>query len=91
MTLTTIQIRRKGLITLPAVLRRKYNVDEGDVYSLLDLGDGSLLLMPGTSRVAQSGDEVARLLSEKDVTLDELLIALEDERAAYYQEHYVQT
>lgn len=91
MSQTTIQIRRKGVITLPVSLRRKYHLGEGDVYSLIDLGSGSFLLMPGTSQVAQSGDEVARLLNEKNVTLDKLLVALEEERATYYQEQYVQT
>ena len=44
MTTTTVQIRRKGVITLPVALRRQYGLDEGDVFTLVDLGDGSFLL-----------------------------------------------
>jgi AbrB family looped-hinge helix DNA binding protein len=87
----TVQIRRKGVITLPAALRRQYGLDEGDVFSLVDLGDGSFLLIPRVSQVARLGDQVAKLMEEKDVSMEEMLEALDQEREAYYQEHYVQT
>jgi len=51
MATTTVQIRRKGLITLPAELRRQYNLTEGDALTLVDLGDGSFLLTPRVSQV----------------------------------------
>ena len=88
MTTVTVQIRRKGVITLPVELRRQYNLDEGDVFTLVDLGDGSFLLTPRVSQVAHLGDQVARLMAEEGVTLEEMLEALDQERADYYQEHY---
>ena len=36
------------------------------------------------------GDEVARLMAEEGVTLEEMMETLDQEREAYYQEHYVQ-
>ena len=86
----TIQIRRKGVITLPVELRRRYNLGEGDVLTLEDLGDGTFLLAPRVSRVAKSGDRVAELLEEYQVSTEELLSALEEEREGYYQDHYVE-
>jgi bifunctional DNA-binding transcriptional regulator/antitoxin component of YhaV-PrlF toxin-antitoxin module len=91
MTTMTVQIRRKGVITLPVELRRQYNLDEGDVFTLVDLGDGSFLLTPQVSQVARLGNQVAQLMEEEDVTLDEMLEALDQERETYYQEHYAQT
>jgi len=91
MTTTTIQIRRKGVITLPAKLRRQYNLDEGDVFTLVDLGDGSFLLTPQVSQVAHLGDQVARLMEEEGVTVEEMLEALDQEREIYYREHYAQS
>jgi bifunctional DNA-binding transcriptional regulator/antitoxin component of YhaV-PrlF toxin-antitoxin module len=91
MTTMTVQIRRKGVITLPVELRRQYNLDEGDVFTLVDLGDGSFLLTPRVSQVARLGNQVAQLMEEGDVTLDEMLEALDQERETYYQEHYAQT
>ena len=87
----TIQIRRKGVITLPAELRRQYSLDEGDVFTLVDLGDGSFLLTPQVSRVANLGDQVGRLMAEEDATLEEMLEALDEERERYYREHYAET
>ena len=90
MATMTVQIRRKGVITLPIKLRRQYGLDEGDVFTLTDLGDGSLLLIPGVSQVARLGDRVARLMEEADVDLEIVLEALDEEREAYYREHYAQ-
>jgi bifunctional DNA-binding transcriptional regulator/antitoxin component of YhaV-PrlF toxin-antitoxin module len=91
MTTLTLQIRRKGVITLPIELRRQYNLDEGDVFTLVDLGGGSFLLTPQVSQVARLGDQVASLMEEEGVTLEEMLEALDQEREIYYQEHYAQT
>ena len=91
MTTTTVQIRRKGVITLPMALRRQYGLDEGDVFTLVDLGDGSFLLTPQVSQVARLGERVARLMAEEDVALEDMLEALDEEREAYYREHYVST
>jgi len=90
MTTLTIQIRRKGVITLPIELRRQYNLDEGDVFTLVDLGGGSFLLTPRVSQVARLGDQVAWLMEEEGVALEEMLEALDQEREIYYQEHYAQ-
>jgi len=90
MTTLTVQIRRKGVITLPMELRRQYSLDEGDVLTMLDLGDGSLLLVPRVSQVARLGDEVAHLMGEAGVELETVLETLDQEREAYYREHYAQ-
>ena len=90
MTTMTVQIRRKGVITLPVELRRQYNLDEGDVFTLVDLGDGSFLLTPRVSQVARLGDQAARLMEEENVTLEEMLETLDKERGDYYREQYAQ-
>ena len=90
MSTTTIQIRRKGVITLPVDVRREYSLNEGDVLTLVDLGDGSLLLTPGISQVVRSGDRVARVMEKGGVTVEDLLEVVDEEREAYYKEHYEQ-
>ena len=90
MSAVNIQLRRKGILTLPVGWRRKYGLDENDVFTLEDLGDGSFLLIPQVSRVAVLGDRVAELMAEEDVGLEEVLQALDEEREQYYQQHYVQ-
>ena len=85
---TTLQIRGKGTLTLPIELRRKYNLDEGDIITLIDLGDGSFLLTSNASKVDRLGDRVAQILAEEGVSLDEILTVLEEERERYYAERY---
>jgi AbrB family looped-hinge helix DNA binding protein len=87
--MTTLQIRGKGTITIPANLRKKYNLEEGESLSLIDVGDGSFFLVPVESKVMKSADKVAKAVKDANVTLEELFEVLDEERKRYYQEHYV--
>jgi bifunctional DNA-binding transcriptional regulator/antitoxin component of YhaV-PrlF toxin-antitoxin module len=89
MSPTTLQVRKKGSITLPVELRSKYGVDEGDIFTLIDLGDGSFLLTPRVSEVNRMGNRVAEMMSQYNLTEDDLIAALDEEREEYYREHYV--
>jgi len=84
----TIQIRGKGTLTLPVELRRKYGLDEGDIITLIDLGDGSLLLTPTITRVNRLGDRVAQAMVEEEISMGEILNTLDEERERYYQDRY---
>ena len=88
MATATVQIRRKGIITLPVEMRRQYDLEAGDVFTLVDLGDSSFLLLPQASQVARWGDKVGKLITQEGVDLEEMLEALDQEREAYYGEHY---
>jgi bifunctional DNA-binding transcriptional regulator/antitoxin component of YhaV-PrlF toxin-antitoxin module len=39
--MTTVQMRGKGSITFPAKLRNKYKLQEGEVFTIIDLGEGT--------------------------------------------------
>ena len=41
----TITVNRKGMITLPALLRKKYNIHEGSKLAILDI-EGKLEIVP---------------------------------------------
>ncbi len=85
---TTVQIHNKGALTLPVGLRRKYNLDEGDLLTLIDLGDGSFLLTPVLLQVDRLGDKVAQAIAEAGTSVDEILETLDEERERYYQDRY---
>ena len=88
-TMTILQIRSKGTITLPAGFRKKYGLDDGETLTLIDLGNGSFMLTSKVSQVMQSADKVAKKVKEANVSLDDLLETLDEERKRYYKEHYV--
>ena len=70
----TVQIRQRGTVTLPAKLRAKYRLGEGDVLTLLDL-KGSFLLSPKFSVVAKEAAEIERLRRAAGIELEDLLIS----------------
>ncbi len=88
MSESTVQLRDKGVLTLPAALRQRYKLQPGDLFSLIDLGDGNIMLTPRVSRVAALGDRVAEMLQEEGVSVDDVLLCLEEEREAYYRDHF---
>lgn len=87
--MTTVQMRGKGTITFPAKLRTKYKLQEGEVFTIIDLGEGTFLLKPMVSQVNKLSNQIAKRLKEENVTLDDLLQTLDEERKTYYQENYV--
>ena len=87
--MTTVQMRGKGTITFPAKLRSKYKLQDGEVFTIIDLGEGTFLLKPMVSQVNKLSSQIAKRLKEENVSLDDLLQALDEERKTYYQENYV--
>lgn len=89
MSTFTVRMGKRGTITFPAKLREKYKIQEGDIFSILDLG-GVFVLSPGASEVERLAREIERLLTEEGVSLQDLLDGLRDERDRYYKERYRQ-
>ena len=87
METSTIQIRQRGVITLPAKLRQRYNLEPGDVLTLIDL-DGALFLVPKVSLVPKLATEVERLRQEAGLSMEDLLEGLDEQRRRYYREKY---
>lgn len=66
------RIREKGQITLPADIRRKYNLKEGDVVGFQETPEG-ILISPKAVIAAKLLDEIGAKLRESGITLEEML------------------
>ncbi|MBV6400865.1 MAG: hypothetical protein CNIPEHKO_01160 [Anaerolineales bacterium] len=86
--MTTVKLRGGGTITLPASMRKKYKFQEGGFLRLIDVGDGSFFLVPKDSEVLRITEKIAKNLKEDNVTLEDLLQTLDEERKRYYQERH---
>jgi len=86
--MTTVQMRGKGTITFPAKLRSKYKLQEGEVFTILDLGGGSFLLKPRIYEVDNVSAKVEKVLREDGVTLEEMFETLREVRKELFQERY---
>ena len=83
----TVQVRKRGTLTLPAELREKYGIKPGDTFHLVDL-DGVFILTPMAPIVPELAREIERLRQELGLSTEDLLTALREQREAYYREHY---
>lgn len=83
----TLQVRKRGVLTLPAALREKYGIREGDTFRLIDL-DGILVLTPMVPMVPELAREIERARLEAGLSVEELLSNLREQRERYGQETY---
>ncbi len=84
---TTIQVRQRGVLTLPSEIRSKYNIKAGDSFRVIDL-DGIIVLTPLVSIVPELAREIEQMRIEAGFTTEELLLTLREERSRYVTEKY---
>lgn len=79
---TTIQLRDRGVVTLPQTLRERYGLRTGDALRLVDL-DGVFVLTPMAPTVPELAREIARLRDEQGIDVEDLIAAVREKRARY--------
>jgi bifunctional DNA-binding transcriptional regulator/antitoxin component of YhaV-PrlF toxin-antitoxin module len=84
---STVQVRQRGTLTLPAGLREKYGIEPGDTFRLVDL-DGIFVLTPMVTMVPELAREIERARREAGLSIEELLAGLREQRERYYRENY---
>ncbi|MGC9335292.1 MAG: AbrB/MazE/SpoVT family DNA-binding domain-containing protein [Anaerolineae bacterium] len=84
---STVQVRQRGTLTLPAELREKYGIEPGDTFRLVDL-DGIFVLTPMVAMVPELAREIERVRVEAGLSTEELLTNLREQRERYYAEQY---
>lgn len=83
----TIHVRERGVITLPAELREKYSIENGNIFRLVDL-DGIFVFVPMLPMVPELAREIERVRLEAGLSIEELLQDLRKQREQYNQEKY---
>lgn len=84
---STVQVRDRGVLTLPADLREKYDIRSGDTFRLVDL-DGIFVLTPMVPMVPELAREIERARIEAGLSTDDLLRGLREQREHYRREQY---
>jgi len=83
----TVQVRDRGVFTLPAEIREKYGIQPGDTFRLVDL-DGIFVLTPMVPMVPELAREIEKSRLEAGLSTDDLLRGLREQRERYQREHY---
>lgn len=78
-----VQVVRRGVITLPKELRDHNKIEEGDTLTLIDLGDGVVVMSQERSQVDEIADKLARAWCDSGASLESMLSTLREVRAEY--------
>ena len=81
----TVQVRQRGILTLPPEWQDKFNI--GDAFRLVEL-DGVYVLTPIQPRVPELAREIEQARIEAGLSTKELLVGLREQRERYYHERY---
>lgn len=76
---TTIQMRKKGSITIPKSIRQKYTLDENDPLTLIDLGEG-IFISPKKSVLPKLVTQIENLRKKHGISLDDLIQGIAEQR-----------
>jgi AbrB family looped-hinge helix DNA binding protein len=79
-----VRLGKRGEITLPQAVRDDLGVSEGDILTLLQMGDVAILAPK--HQVPRLTDKITELMEEEGVTLADLLQGLKEEREAIWRE-----
>jgi len=82
-----VRLREKGQFTVPAKIRRSMGIQEDDLLTVFQWGS-SFIAVPGELVVQEEARAIVKLMKERGITLEDLLVGLEEERAAIYEERY---
>jgi len=82
-----VQVRERGQFTIPAEIRRQMGIEEGDVFSLIQLGD-TLVATRKKLVAPEIAKGIEALMEEEGLTLGDLLEGLEKQREGYVREKY---
>ena len=82
---TTVRVRQRGTLTLPASLRERYNIKPGDTLRIVDL-NGILILAPMVPMVPELAREIERARIEAGLSGEDMIDSLRGQRTRYVQE-----
>lgn len=84
---SVVRVQQRGQVTLPASVRRRLGLKKGDMVAVVETPEG-VLLTPREIIATRALDRIGAILRERGLTLDELIDAGRDTRAALLEEHY---
>jgi len=82
-----VQVRERGQFTIPAEIRQEMGIKDGDVFSLLRLGD-TLIATRQRLVVPEIAETIEAIMQKEGVTLEDLLADLDRQRKIYVREKY---
>jgi len=81
------EIKARGQLTIPKKIRETSHIEEGNVVSILPVGD-SLIITPKRLELDEARRQLKKLLRASSLTIEELIEGLKEERDDLFKETY---
>jgi AbrB family looped-hinge helix DNA binding protein len=85
--IVTAEIKSRGQLTIPKKIRETLTLEEGQVVSLIPVGD-SILITPQRLPMEEARREFRKLLKAAGVSAEELLEGIKTERKDFFEKTY---
>lgn len=81
------RVQKKGQVTIPAEMRDRLGLKEGDLVAFTETPDG-ILISPQEVLAMRALDRIGAVLKEQGISLDELMESGREERGKIIAEKY---
>jgi AbrB family looped-hinge helix DNA binding protein len=81
------RVQKKGQVTIPAEIRKKLGLKEGDLVAFIETAHG-VLISPRDAIAMEALDRIGQSLKEAGITLEDLIESGRDLRGELMEEQY---
>lgn len=81
------EIKSRGQLTIPKKIRDLSHLEEGQVVSIIPLGD-SLIITPQRLELDEARRQIRKIIKASGISEEDLLAGLKEEREKLYKEAY---
>ena len=81
------EIKARGQLTIPKKIREKSHLEEGQVVSIIPVGD-SVIITPRQLTLDEARRQIKMILRETGISVEEVLAGIKEERGSLYKETY---
>jgi bifunctional DNA-binding transcriptional regulator/antitoxin component of YhaV-PrlF toxin-antitoxin module len=81
------EIKARGQLTIPKKIREISHIEEGNVVSILPVGD-SLFITPQRLELDEARRQMRKLLKASGLTIEDLIEGTKEERESLFKETY---
>lgn len=81
------EIKSRGQLTIPKKIRDMSHLEEGQVVSIIPLGD-SVIITPKRLELDEARRQIRKIVKASGISAEELLAGLKGEREKLYKEAY---
>ena len=84
----TAEIRERGEITIPKLIRNQFHLESGQEMAFIPLGSQALLLTPKKMELDEARRKIKSILRQAGKSAKDILTSLDESRQETFNKHY---